>query len=292
MGVSAAVRRLLPRRKPAPVEPFLGTRVVKVGDATYTMRSDADDLYLKGITGEFEPDLGRVFKAVVKPGGVAIDVGANLGFTAVILAQLARRVIAYEISPMTLPYLEQNVAASGHGNIEIVPVGLGAVPGEVELTMHPMYRAATFIGDHQTADRRYHESELGQVRTLDSEVARLGLDAVDFIKIDVEGFEKFVIEGGARSIATHRPVAVMEMNHWCLNAYQRIALPDFLDFVLAVFPLAYAFQADTYLDMTDPDQRYDAMHRNIVDNSFMNLLVAFEPEQLTEFYRSFSALVR
>jgi FkbM family methyltransferase len=289
MGLRSMVGRLRPKVVAEEVEPFDGTRTVKVGEATYTVQSDRD-LYLESITGEFEPDLAQLFKAVVKPGGVAIDVGANIGFTAILLGQIASRVIAYEVAPSTFPFLEQNIARSGHDTIEVLPVGLGAVAGAAELTSTPGNRSGTFIADHETADRRYHTSEQAEIRTLDAEVERLGLDAVDFLKIDVEGFEMFVIQGGRATLSRFHPVVVMEMNHWCLNAFQRIALPDFLDFVLGIFPLAYAVQGNEYLDLHDPDRRYDAMHKNIVDNSFMNLVAAFEESQLAEFSSTFTAL--
>jgi FkbM family methyltransferase len=254
------------------------------------VQSDDHDHYLEGITGEFEPDLAKLFSAVVKPGGIAIDVGANIGFTAILLAQIASRVIAYEVAPTTFPYLERNIARSGHENIELVPFGLGAVAGAAELTRNPVDRAGTFIADHATADRRYHTSEQAEIRILDAEVKRLGQNAVDFLKIDVEGFEMSVIQGGRETLSRFHPIVVMEMNHWCLNAFQRIALPDFLDFVLGIFPLAYAIQGNEYLDLHDPDRRYAAMHKNIVDNSFMNLVAAFEESQLAEFHSTFTAL--
>jgi FkbM family methyltransferase len=288
MGLRSIVGRLRPRAEE--VLTFDGTRSVRVGEAIYTMQSDHRDTYLENVAVEFEPDLAKLFKAVVKPGGVAIDVGANIGFTAILLGQVASRVIAYEIAPSTFPYLEQNIARSGHDNIEMVPVGLGAVAGTAALGLAPTNRAVTHVADHEPGDRRFHTSEQAEIRTLDAEVERLGLDAVDFLKTDVEGFDMFVIQGGQATLARFHPVVVMEMNHWCLNAFQRIALPDFLDFILGIFPLAYAIQGNEYLDLHDPDRRYDAMHKNIVDNSFMNLVAAFDESQLSKFYSTFTAL--
>lgn len=290
-GVRSAVKRLLRwGEQPVVVEPFDGSRTVKVGNGTYTLQSTDRDGYLKDITGEFEPEMWGVFQDVVKPGGVAIDVGANLGFTAILLRQLSSRVIAYEISPSTFGWLEQNIEQSGLDGIELVPVGLGEVAGPVELTHAEAFPAGSFIADHDTADRRYHVTQQAQTRTLDDEVARLGLAAVDFVKIDVEGFELSVLKGGADTLAKFKPVVVLEMNPWCLNAFQRIALPDFIDYVLSVFPLAYSFQGEEYFDLRAPDRRYLAMHKCIVENVFWNVVVAFEPAQLAAFCERRTAL--
>ena len=106
---------------------------------------------------------------------------------------------------------------------------------------------------------------------------------VDFIKIDVEGFEKNVIEGLIETIHKHNPIVVLELNHWCLNAFQRISIPDFFDFLVNIFPILYAVEGDKYLNLHDENDRYIVMYHHIIHFKYPNIVAAFNQKQLDRF---------
>lgn len=101
----------------------------------------------------------------------------------------------------------------------------------------------------------------------------------NFLKIDVEGFEQYVIQGGRTLLEKTKPTVVFEMNHFCLNVLHRITLPDFLDFMHSVFPYLYAVDTDnvTIADMHVPDEAYMVMHEHVVRFRFPNLVGGFDP---------------
>ena len=101
--------------------------------------------------------------------------------------------------------------------------------------------------------------------------------------IDVEGFELAVIEGLMQTITTHKPVVTLELNHWCLNAFRRMSVPDFLDALRAVFPVLYAVGKDGAKDLHDPTQSYYVMHEHIVHFDYPSIVGAFDESQLTVF---------
>lgn len=72
-----------------------------------------------------------------------------------------------------------------------------------------------------------HTTEKIVIRQLDELVNSLELQDIDFIKIDVEGFERHVLRGATKTLSSNRPVCVLELNHWCLNAFQRTSVPEF-----------------------------------------------------------------
>lgn len=55
--------------------------------------------------------------------------------------------------------------------------------------------------------------------TVDGIVDALGLDRVDFIKVDVEGFEPQVLKGALQTIERFNPIIYLEFNSWCLMAF-------------------------------------------------------------------------
>ena len=113
--------------------------------------------------------------------------------------------------------LERNVRLNRLRNVTIVPHALADQPGTADLRI-----AAKLHGGHNTlgefayGDAGAAGSEEVPVETLDALAQRLGLERVDFIKIDVEGAELKVLNGGQSVLATSRPILLIEANEAAL----------------------------------------------------------------------------
>jgi FkbM family methyltransferase len=124
---------------------------------------------------------------------VLFDVGANVGEWSLAAARLCptASVHAFEVSPPTFAVLAYN--AKAEPRISCHPVGLAEAPGEVRLRHYDAQPALT------TASAYPHPlpfTEIaGRVETGDAEAARLGVQHIDFLKIDVEGMEERVLRG-------------------------------------------------------------------------------------------------
>jgi hypothetical protein len=68
------------------------------------------------------------------------------------------------------------------------------------------------------------------------------------MKVDVEGFELEVFAGAREIINVYRPIVLLEMNHWCLNIYRRISIPEFRERLMEFFPHICAIDGLSYLD--------------------------------------------
>jgi len=133
-----------------------------------------------------------------------------------------------------------------------------------------------------------HSTESIRIRTLDEVERELDLPGIDFIKIDVEGFEKSVIAGGRDVIDRFKPIVVLELNHWCLNVFQRICVPDFLDYLRTIFPVLLAIDGTSFLDLHDESESYIVMYHHINHLKYRNLLGAFHADQLDVFHRQYA----
>lgn len=171
----------------------------------------------------FEPEFA-ILASLDLGSGVILDIGANRGqsIDAVRLYKPAAPVIAFEPNGFLAQRLHARFAADRQLSVNVF--GLGAEPMRAPLFV-PYYcgfmydglasfdraEAAGWLGPHTMAwfDPRHLEirETVCEVRVLDT----LGL-APAFIKIDVQGFEQHVLQGGADTIATHRPVILMENN--------------------------------------------------------------------------------
>lgn len=275
---------------------------LRIGARRYGIR--IDDLYLRqarrGLVDRannalrswlgldaFEPRMARLFSQLVRPGDTALDVGANIGCTSILLAQLARQVTAFEPTPKSFALWQDNLGRSGHGNCVGLPIALGAEDKHTLINYNERNRSGAFVAD---AVQGPGDSAPIPVRRLDGLFPSLGLPRVDFIKLDVEGYEGRVIEGGWQTIQAHRPVLQLELNAWCLNALHRIALPDFLDFLLDRFPIVYAIEHDAFVDLREQAGRWFVMQRNAMQQRFKEMVVAFDPARLDAFHAAYRRL--
>nr|WP_249419750.1 FkbM family methyltransferase [Rhabdothermincola salaria] len=207
------VQRLLTAsyRKPGwvPPEQPVVTRTTQGDWFLADLRSWVD--WSAWVYGEYEPALGRILEAVVDPGDDCIDVGANSGLHTLRLSRLAPdgTTHAFEPVPDLANRVRLNCEINGRSNVVVHEVALGAKPGVASLNLpEPSTR------NRGTASLLRNEKHHGAatlripVSTLDS----VELNSPRLVKIDVEGFEPDVLEGGTLMLESARPVVVFEEN--------------------------------------------------------------------------------
>lgn len=269
------------------------TATVRIGDRTYRMTGDDDYLGHVASGSGFEPAICRLFASLIGGDDHVVDVGANIGCTALLFGELAREVDAFEPSPSTFAFLERNVRRAGAGNIRLHNVALGREAARMGLTYAPSNRSGGFLSATTRAGGDHIVEEVEVVVGDDYFRAR-DIAGVDFVKLDVEGFELEVLSGLRGTIEAARPVCVVEMNHWCLNAFQRVSVPDFIDALLALFPFVFAYDSGsgTRADLSDEGARYHVMYRHIVGGfAFSDIVCAYAEKRLERFRATFPAPV-
>ena len=140
-----------------------------------------------------------------------LDVGANIGNHALCFAIEAKTVFCFEPIKEVYSLLVNNVSANRLDNITCINEALSDQAGERVFFINRQGNlgASSF---EQHRDSVHAERVMMKMRVGDDMVAKLGIDKIDLIKIDVEGHELAVLKGLARSIARHKPFIVMEWN--------------------------------------------------------------------------------
>jgi FkbM family methyltransferase len=247
-----------------------------------TFTSSDDDYYLETIMRSEGPvDIEKLFSVFCREGCTVVDVGANIGVTAVIAGLLVSTgcVLALEPVPGTFEYLARNVTDSNLTNVKCFNKAAAAAEGHVRLVTRPGYSFAAFVGyDEVLARYTEYDEERVESITLDQLVANEELSRVDFIKIDVEGFELEVLRGSTRILERFQPAVLLEANHYCLNIFRRISMVDFTEEILSHFPIVIAVDATlATLDLTLPGNHPEFFHENVVLGRYQNLVCGFDP---------------
>ena len=143
-------------------------------------------------------------ESVVSAGDTVIDCGAHIGvFTRYALNKGARRVVAIEPNPVNIACLKRNFAAEiENGRVTVVEVGLGKETSSLELAVHEHDTARSVITPHDLPGT--HKITV-PIAPLDNVVENLALERIDFIKMDIEGSERWGLKGGQRTIKRFHP---------------------------------------------------------------------------------------
>ncbi|MGZ3931205.1 MAG: FkbM family methyltransferase [Bacteroidia bacterium] len=157
-----------------------------------------------------DPSFSGLMKNV-KPGNVILDIGANIGFTALSMAKLSLPngiVYAFEPDPFNYEQLKHNVFLNTLPNVKIFNVGLGVTKEQLKLAVN----TANNRGGNRIRQDASENFNLVDIMPLDEFVSLHGLATVDLVKIDVEGFEYNVLKGAEQLLSTQRPVLFIELD--------------------------------------------------------------------------------
>jgi FkbM family methyltransferase len=140
-----------------------------------------------------------------------VDVGGNIGvFACVAAAHLppGGRVVTFEPVPDNLAYLERNLVRNALADrVVVVPAAVGAEAGEMTLYLsrdHGLHSASA-----ANVDRPGRPLSVPVV-TLDGYLVEHGLDMIDLLKIDIQGFDGYALRGARDTIARCQPTLLVE----------------------------------------------------------------------------------
>jgi FkbM family methyltransferase len=158
------------------------------------------------------------FLRLIPDDGAVLDVGANIGIMTVHFARHLKnsRVVAFEPIPHNLKALKRVIRFLRLKNVEIHETAVGNTVGHVRMVM-PVVHSVKLQGLSHVLDEEHTELNDGEkyiipVLSLDScEEFLNGRVTINAIKIDVEGYEYYVLDGARNLLKKHKPLVYCEI---------------------------------------------------------------------------------
>ncbi len=160
--------------------------------------------------GDWFEDEIRFLRRLLEPGQHIVDIGANCGVYALSMAKVvgpSGRVWAFEPSSATADLLAEGIAANGFEHVVLERCAVSAAPGSAQLSMH--FQPELNALSHGGADDG--STETVAVTSLDDCLTSRGWRDIAFLKIDAEGEEAPILEGGRRFFAEQSPLVQYEL---------------------------------------------------------------------------------
>ena len=154
---------------------------------------------------------------------VVVEIGAHIGSLTMVFSKLAKTVYAFEPTKESFDLLNKNISLNECKNVISKQVGVG---DKIESTkigwIGNNNSGATILEGGMVTNEVLSSAENGSTNSIETKIDLINLDVLtldrlDYLKIDVEGYEEKVIKGGLNTIKKFKPIIVME----CMDDYSK-----------------------------------------------------------------------
>jgi len=166
--------------------------------------------------GTYEPELQAALRDFLKPGMTVYDVGANIGYVSLMLAQhvtSSGRVFAFEALPDNVLRAQKNIALNNLSNVSVVSA---AVIDRREPVVFHVHALSVGMGKAAGSAGRLDEQYKAQITipglSLDDFVYVQGNPPPAAVKMDIEGGEVLALPGMRRILNEHHPILFLELH--------------------------------------------------------------------------------
>ncbi|MDB5238943.1 MAG: putative Methyltransferase FkbM family [Candidatus Parcubacteria bacterium] len=176
-----------------------------------------------------DPAIQKFMTTHLKTDAVYVDAGANIGTYSVRAGQYLKhgQVISFEAHPLIFSYFERNIKLNGLRNVRLCNVALGAENGETEMAYSSKNAGETHIATPG-------EQKISvPLRTLDSALMEMSIREIDYLKIDVEGFELPLLKGSKEIVRNSKKIIIQtELNNKHAQRYNN-SVKDLTDLLMS-----------------------------------------------------------
>ena len=188
-----------------------GTCLAIAGDVRVCVPNDTRLMtpYVLQEQGDWFEDEIKFLRTALQPGNHVVDIGANYGVYTLMAAKSVGaegRVWAFEPSHRTAAWLRQSVTENRFENVELIEAAISNRVGNGSLLVD-RNSELNRLGTQSQSEN----TESVELVTLDRVASTLGWPQIDFMKIDAEGHEIQVIEGGREFLSRMTPLIMCEI---------------------------------------------------------------------------------
>jgi len=292
-------RKTVKRFKPAHIamHRVMSYVVIPFLESVKHFKTITDDPFwfrLELLTNRHEVETTQQIQHLIKPNMIILDVGAHVGYYARMFSALTGdggQVIAFEPHPRTHAVLKQNVA--NMPNVTTHQVAVAEQDGTAELYDYLMMSASgslhydesmadlqrSQIGEFDVAPRHDTQFEMQKftVKTIpiDKCLMEMGIQHVDFVKMDIEGAEMGALRSMKQTIANSPNLSlIMEYNPQALKAFDHDPVQALSEILAMGFNTMQAINPDGSLsDWTQDPATVQAQTQAMLNNmGVINLL--------------------
>ncbi len=182
------------------------------GSYLYTRPSISPRMF----AGIDEKKLMQVVSSILREGDTVYDIGAHIGYLAVLFARLTGStgtIHCFELMPETAEILKKSIELNKFTNCRIHTVGLGNSSTQIDVPMGDTFMGALDRGFISGAGNKV---ESCRVVRLDDYREENAIDLPALIKIDIEGGEVEALKGAAQTIQKSSPLIIVEFHNLSL----------------------------------------------------------------------------
>ena len=229
-----------------------------------------------------EPVTTQIVFEKLKEGMTCVDAGGNIGYYATIESNKvgkSGKVIAIEPSPVNFGYLSKNLELQNQSNYEVHNFACGKDDGELSFLVHDISNMCKVVGKDTKIPEGMKVIKI-PVKKLDTFLDSIGVEKIDFLRMDIEGSELNLFEGAKKTIKKSKPMIQFEFHPGKLGPADTRKVLEYLkneDYELHSFLIGYL---DTPLVGTTRDLKKYSIDDMLVmlDNEILppNILLFLE----------------
>jgi FkbM family methyltransferase len=166
-----------------------------------------------------EPLTPSLINKILKNGMVCLDIGSNIGYYVLLESELVGKegkVIGIEPSPINFEYLKKNVDAVINKNIEIYNFAAADENKTLDFVIGSKSNWSKVLSENEKVGDDEKLVSV-QARKIDTFVKEREYDKIDFVRMDVEGYEYYLLKGLEEVIKTFKPKLLIEVHKMFLG---------------------------------------------------------------------------
>jgi len=170
----------------------------------------SEELLLYGV---HEPLATSTYLRQLSPGDHVIDIGSNLGYYVLLASQRVGpmgRVLGFEPAPSVYSILQRNVQRSGQSNIQVFPWAITSKTDSVEFSESDTPNWGSLFHDDRL---QHHHAITVTGKRLDDVVCEFPGFHPSVLRMDVEGAELIIFDGGQEVLHKYRPGLFIELHN-------------------------------------------------------------------------------
>jgi len=178
------------------------------------------------IYGVHEPLTTKLILSEIKPGMTILDIGSNIGYYAILESNLigtTGKIYSIEPSPINFKLLEENLKLQKMNNFKIFNLAIGNKNDKLEFLISEKSNWSKIKEDSDIIGKNDTIITV-PVKSLNLFCKENNLEKIDLIRMDVEGYEEKIIEGGKEILKNIKPILMIEIHKMYLGKERTIKI--------------------------------------------------------------------